>query len=248
MPEDVPIRVGRAGWSLRKEHKKQFPEGDSHLARYSQRFPAVEINTSFKQDHQATTYARWADTVPVDFKFAVKMTRQVTHEARLEEPALLDDYLAGVTKLGDKLGPLLVQLPPSLAYDPETVQAFFSALRERFDGQVACEPRHASWFDSQPEQSLADFEVARVAADPAPAPGADQPGGWQGLIYYRLHGSPEMYYSSYSQDDLEDLIEKLKQHAQSKPTWCIFDNTASGAATRNALWVLEHLQDSNQKG
>jgi uncharacterized protein YecE (DUF72 family) len=173
------------------------------------------------------------------------MTRRVTHETRLEEPALLDDFLSGVTQLGDKLGSLLVQLPPSLAYDPGIVRTFFAAFRERFDGPVVCEPRHASWFYSQPEQTLADFEVARVAADPAPAPGADQPGGWPGLVYFRLHGSPEMYYSSYSQDELEALIEKLKGHAQSKPTWCIFDNTASGAATENALWVLEHLQESN---
>jgi uncharacterized protein YecE (DUF72 family) len=236
-----PILVGRVGWSLRKEHKKRFPSGDSHLARYSQRFPAVEIDSSFKQDHRPSTYDRWADTVPQDFKFSVKMTRQVTHETRLKDPSLLEDFLHRVTRLGDKLGPLLIQLPPSLEYDPQAVEIFFTALRERFAGEVVCEPRHEGWFDSQPEDILADFEVARVAADPAPAPGADQPAGWGGLFYYRLHGSPVMYYSSYSEDYLKALLAELKEHARSASTWCIFDNTARGAGTENALWLLEHI-------
>lgn len=243
MSADYPIYLGCAGWSLRREHKMHFPAGDSHLERYSRRFPAVEINSSFKQDHLPKTYARWADTVPETFKFSVKAPRRITHETRLRDPALLDDFLGRVNRLGDKLGPLLIQLPPNLKFEDETARGFFSALRARFDGEVVCEPRHTSWFDSQPEELLADFEVSRVAADPAPVAGADQPGGWEGLVYYRLHGSPEMYYSSFPEAYLGDLVENFRKHARAAPTWCIFDNTAEGAATENALWVLERVEE-----
>lgn len=176
------IRVGCAGWSLRQEQKALFPEGDTHLERYSRLFPAVEINSSFRQDHLPSTYARWADAVPQNFLFSVKVTRRITHHTRLKDPSLLDEFLTRVSQLGENLGPLLVQLPPSLKYDAVLVEPFFSALRERYAGSVVCEPRHTSWFNSEAEETLRKFKVARVAADPPPVPGADRPGGWNGLV------------------------------------------------------------------
>jgi uncharacterized protein YecE (DUF72 family) len=238
----MSICVGCAGWSIPKAYAARFPEGGSHLERYARRFPAVEINSSFYRPHRPETYARWAATVPDDFRFAVKMPREITHVRRLahaEEP--LDRFLAAVRALGAKLGPLLVQLPPRLAFDAGSVGAFFEALRARFDGAVACEPRHASWFADAVERFLARVQVARVAADPAPTPRGAVPGGWDGLVYYRLHGSPRMYYSNYPDTYLDALARTLAAAARSAPTWCIFDNTALGAATANALTVLERL-------
>src|SRR5690606_831858 len=107
---------------------------------------------------------------------------------------LLGAFLAEVRLLGAKLGPVLVQLPPSLAYEPAAAAAFFETLRGRHAGPVACEPRHLSWFDPGPETMLRSLEIARVAADPARHPSAGEPGGWRGLEYWRLHGSPRMYY------------------------------------------------------
>lgn len=242
MPVNSKIRVGCAGWSLRKEHKEHFPQGASHLERYAKRFTAVEINSSFRQDHMPSTYARWAQAVPETFKFSVKMPRKITHETRLADPSLLEDFLNRVTQLGHKLGPLLIQLPPGLEYDASTVTNFFSILRNLYDGTLVCEPRHVSWFDTPVEDTLKKFEIARVATDPLPAPGADLPGGWEGLIYYRLHGSPDMYYSSYAEHFLDDLAKRLKEAIKEVPTWCIFDNTATGAATENALQISRSLQ------
>lgn len=236
------VRVGCAGWSLRREHKDLFPEGGTHLERYSRIFPAVEINSSFRQDHLPSTYARWAESVPESFRFSVKVTRRITHHSRLKDPSVLDEFLNRVQHLGEKLGPLLVQLPPSLQYNSAVVETFFSALRERYAGSVVCEPRHASWFKPNAEKTLAHFRVARVAADPATVPGADQPGGWSGLVYYRLHGSPRIYYSSYSEEYLKRLVLKLTSTGNSRSTWCIFDNTAEGAAITNAKWVLDQVQ------
>ncbi|HEX4129386.1 MAG TPA: DUF72 domain-containing protein [Pirellulales bacterium] len=84
--------------------------------------------------------------------------------------------------------------------------------------------------------------IARVAADPVPHPEAAASAGWPGVVYYRLHGSPHMYYSSYDDAYLDRLAEQLREHATTGPrTWCIFDNTARHAATMNALGVQARL-------
>ncbi|WP_165245372.1 DUF72 domain-containing protein [Paludisphaera soli] len=240
------IRVGCAGWSIPKEHAAGFPEEGSHLARYSRRFPAVEINTSFYRPHRPSTYARWASETPPDFLFAVKAPRTITHERRLVDAAEpLVRFLDETASLGVKRGPLLVQLPPSLAFDPKLAEAFFDLLRRLHDGPVACEPRHRSWFAPEAERLLADRATARVAADPAVVPAASESGGWPGLVYRRLHGSPEMYRSAYPAPELEDLADRLASEADAAPTWCVFDNTAEGAATVDALAVLGRLRRPN---
>jgi len=240
------IRVGCAGWSIPREHALRFPEGGSHLARYARRLPAVEVNSSFYRPHRPSTYARWAAETPEDFAFSLKVPKEVTHLRRLveaEEP--LDRFLAETAALGAKRGPLLVQLPPSLAFDAGTASSFFAALRHRYGGTVACEPRHPNWFASEADRLLRDHEVARVAADPAVVPEATEPGGWGGLVYHRLHGSPKAYYSAYPTAHLDSLARRIAAAADAVPVWCIFDNTAIGAATADALTVLRQLRGSD---
>jgi uncharacterized protein YecE (DUF72 family) len=237
------VWVGCAGWSVPKEHAARFPDEGSHLERYAGQFPAVEINSSFYRPHRPATYARWAASVPPGFRFAVKVPREITHGRRLAaSEEILDRFLAECGALGETLGPLLVQLPPSLAFDGAVAVPFFAALRARFAGDVVCEPRHPSWFEAEAEQVLVGHQVARVAADPAAVPSAAQPGGWEGLVYYRLHGSPRVYYSAYSEPYLAALAATLREAARSAPVWCIFDNTALGAATDDALAVMERLK------
>jgi uncharacterized protein YecE (DUF72 family) len=236
------VHVGCAGWSLPKEYGGQFPVEGTHLCRYAGRLPAVEINSSFYRPHRPATYARWAASVPNDFRFAVKMPKTATHECRLADAdGVLDQFIQEVSALGEKLGPLLVQLPPSLAFSKVLAESFFATLRRRFDGDVALEPRHASWFETEAERLVTRFRVARVAADPAVVGAATEPGGWDGLVYYRLHGSPEVYYSAYPAAYLETLSAKLAAKAQSAAVWCVFDNTAKGAATANALDVSAQI-------
>jgi uncharacterized protein YecE (DUF72 family) len=136
-------------------------------------------------------------------------------------------------ELGPRLDILLVQLPPSLAFDPAVADPFLAGLRARWDRNVAFEPRHPSWFEPEADSLLADRRIARVAADPARVPAAAEPGGWRGLAYYRLHGSPVMYRSSYDDGRLESYSASLA--AAAAPAWCIFDNTASSAALSDAL-------------
>jgi uncharacterized protein YecE (DUF72 family) len=229
--------IGTAGWSVPSRYAAEVPAGGSHLERYARRLNAVEINSSFYRPHQRKTYQRWAASVPAGFRFAVKVPKAMTHEQRLDDcGALLDRFAAELAGLGDRLGVLLVQLPPKLKLEKRVADRFFRDLRQRFDTPVACEPRHASWFTPEINDWLTERRVARVAADPAPVSGAGEPGGWNGLAYYRWHGSPRIYYSDYDDAALAALGKRLDaQRSRNVPVWCILDNTASGAALGNAL-------------
>jgi uncharacterized protein YecE (DUF72 family) len=181
------------------------------------------------------TYRKWADCVPSDFRFAVKLPRVITHDARLRRVrAPLERFLEETAGLGAKRGPLLVQLPPSLEFDRRVVRRFFTMTRDAFAGAIVCEPRHPTWFSDTADDVLREFRVSRVAADPPPASGADEPAGSPALVYYRLHGSPRKYWSSYPDAFLRRLAHQLGSMSP-KERWCIFDNTASGAALANAL-------------
>jgi uncharacterized protein YecE (DUF72 family) len=237
------FHIGCAGWAIRKEHAALFPTSGSHLARYAQLFNAAEINSSFYRPHRRSTYERWAATVPDDFAFAVKAPKEITHGRRLAQTgAVLDAFLVEVTGLGEKLGPVLFQFPPKLAFEPRVARSFFADVRARFQGSVVCEPRHNNWFTASADDLLKEFRVGRVAADPAVVPAAAEPGGWHGVTYFRLHGSPRMYYSEYDADRLERYTRQLAAAAtRDQACWCIFDNTARGAATTDALALKERL-------
>lgn len=250
------IRVGTAGWSLPTEWQEHFPEGDTHLHRYARVLDAVEINRTFKKLPRASTFARWADSVPGTFRFSVKVPREVTHDRRLEDPGEpLAELLEVAGELGDRLGPLLIQLPPSLEYDRPLAEEFLSTLRELREGPDVLEARHASWFDDGPEALLAEHRVARVAADPPRAGTDGQPGGFEGLAYFRLHGDPRTYYSAYrpgAEEDygeggdpevgLEAWAERLSEaHERDDEVWCVFDNTAAGEGTGDALALQSRI-------
>jgi len=237
-------RIGTAGWSVASGEARLFAGEGSHLQRYGQILNAVEINTSFYRPHRRQTYERWAASVPSDFRFSVKMPRTITHEARLRDcQPLIDRFVDETAGLGEKLAVLLVQLPPSLAFDPAIVDTFLEQLRTHTGTAIVCEPRHRSWFCDTADRLLAAHGVGRVAADPSIMAEAAVPGGSDALIYYRLHGSPRIYHSSYDGTYLAALAQRLRSScATGRLCWCIFDNTAQGAALDNALELLSRGQ------
>ena len=235
------VHVGVAGWSIRKEQSHLFAAEGTHLQRYASRFDAVEINSSFYQSHKRDTYERWAKSVPARFRFAVKMPKSLTHDDCLEETgAPLAQFVEEIGGLGRKLGCVLVQLPPGLAYDPRTVETFFARLRARYRGPVVCEPRHRTWFTGAADARLAAHGVGRVGADPKCADAGDEPGASTRVAYFRLHGSPVMYHSSYDAEYLDRLAARIAMFNKTT-VWCIFDNTARGAASLNAIDLLARL-------
>ena len=236
----MTVRIGTAGWTVPRAVADRFATDGSHLQRYAARLNAVEINSSFYKPHRPQTYRRWAEATPAAFRFSVKAPKAITHERRLADAdAPLDAFADQVACLGERLGPILVQLPPSLHFEPTVAGAFFDSLRRRFSGLVACEPRHATWFAEDADALLSAHRIARVAADPPPVAAAETPGGWRGLSYLRLHGSPRMYYSQYGPERLAALAARLDCAAAE--TWVIFDNTTLGAATEDALALADLL-------
>lgn len=237
------VLVGCAGWTLPAPAQPAFPAGGSHLERYAARFPAVEINSSFHRPHRPATYARWRDAVPAEFCFCAKVPKTVTHELRLRgADDALAAFLAEAGALGSKLACLLVQLPPSLQFDREVAEGFFTLLRSATPVALVCEPRHESWFAPEADALLDAWQIARVAADPARVPAAAEPGGWRGMAYYRLHGSPRTYYSSYTDAYLDEVASRIRGDVHAgRDAWCIFDNTAAGQATQNALDLQARL-------
>lgn len=229
-----------------RELQDRFSADGSHLTRYAAIFNGTEINSSFHRKHRTSTYLRWATSVPDHFRFSVKIPKLITHVKRLMgSDDALHAFLDDVATLDGHLACLLIQLPPSLAFIQTDVETFLQALRKCYAAAVALEPRHESWFSPETTKILKQYRIARVAADPARVPQAAEPGGWNGLAYWRLHGSPRVYRSSYANADLTTLAVKIQLAERSARTvWCIFDNTASGAAATDAL-TLQGLVTSS---
>ena len=240
------IRIGTAGWAIPAAVREALRREGTALERYAACFDSAEINSCFHRPHRRSTYQRWAESVGPDFRFAVKLPKLITHERRLiacrHEIARFAEETEG---LGGKRGPVLIQLPPKLAFDSDTADAFFVEMAEILPGPMVCEPRHESWVSAEADALLTRHRVSRVAADPARVPALAEPGGCRNRAYYRLHGSPSIYRSLYGP-------ERVARHAAivaalaagGTESWTIYDNTASGAALADALALRARLRDS----
>ena len=240
--------VGTAGWSIPRAAAFRFEPPGTHLERYSRRLRCAEINSSFHRPHAAAVYAKWRDSTPPDFRFAVKMPRTITHEQKLKDAReLFITFVAQTDGLAEKRGPILMQLPPSLSFDDSVVTRFLDVVRTAYTGPMVCEARHATWFSPAVASLLDGYGISRVAADPAPVPEATAPAGWPRLAYFRLHGSPRTYWSRYDENAIASLAATVRSLSTAAEVWCVFDNTASGAAIENAWELSERLiVDSRQ--
>lgn len=238
------VLVGCAGWALSSAVARFFPIEGTHLERYAQVFSAVEINSSFYREHQVKTYQRWAASVPDSFRFSVKMPRAVTHEHRLRHiDDLIDRFFDQVHALEEKLGCVLVQLPPSLRLDVAEASYFFGRLRQITNVSLVCEPRHASWFTAEGQEMLAAHHVAFAHAHPKPVSGIELKHD-KNVLYIRLHGAPEMYFSAYEPSFIKSIAKRIQTvQIAGQTIWCIFDNTAQGHAIPNALSLMKLLDE-----
>lgn len=228
----MPI-IATAAWSIPKVVADRFAPEGSGLTRYASVFSGVEVNSTFYRRHKSSTFARWAESVPASFRFSVKIPREITHaRAMTDIGEAFDIFLEDISPLAEKRGPLLCQLPPSLAFDADTMETAFQTMREADKGPIVIEVRHKSWVVDEAVALLGKYAIDRVLADPALVWSAgdfpDAPG------YVRLHGKPKIYYSSYSDQEIKAFSKLL-----AADSWCVFDNTASGAAIENALTMLE---------
>ncbi len=242
MASGADVRVGTAGWSIPRAATSRFDSAGTHLERYSRRFDCAEINSSFHRPHADTTYAKWRANTPAAFRFAVKIPRSITHDLKLQRAReSFTTFLAQTDGLAEKRGPLLLQLPPSLAFDRPVVTRFLNMVRRVYAGPMVCEPRHATWFSPLVASLLERYRISRVAADPPPVPEATTPAGWAGVAYFRLHGSPRTYWSRYDENAIAGLAAAVGGITTAEQVWCVFDNTASGAAIENAWELRERV-------
>lgn len=240
------IYVGTAAWTLPKDYRNYFPAEGTHLEKYSRVFNAVEINSSFYREHKSASYRRWRECTPQEFRFSVKLSKVLTHQQRLKKGELsLKQVLSLILELEEKLGCLLIQLPPSLDFDKSTAESFFQELRDIYEGPAVLEPRHLTWTSPTARHLLEKMRLSEVIADPDPLTAArqGQPQLHQAdVVYWRLHGSPEIYKSLYEPERMQASVRDIQKQAESRPVWCIFDNTTYGYATRNALEMTESLK------
>ena len=234
--------IATAGWGVPREFAHLAASEGSGLQKYAGALNATELNSTFWRRHQPKTFERWRDSVPRSFRFAVKIPRSITHESALASPRKdLTAFFEDVRGLQEKLGPVLVQLPASVHFDARRVAAFFRTLRALYSGPVACEPRHESWYGARASAIFVEYAVARVVADPPRPEQARLPGGDASLRYIRWHGSPRVYWSSYDDERLATLADFITREPAKTQVWCVFDNTASGAALGDALRLKQLL-------
>jgi uncharacterized protein YecE (DUF72 family) len=248
-PDPAP-RIGVAGWTIHKAAAPLIPAEGSHLERFSTVFNAVEINSSFYREHRISTWERWGRSVPAGFRFSAKVPKVMTHVRRLIAcDPLIERFVQGPAALGERAGPLIIQLPPSLSFDAEVAVSFLDGFRRHWSGALVLEPRHPSWFCAEGEAALARFGVGRVGADPAVVADAAAPGGSDRVVYWRLHGSPRTYYSAYTDSFLEGVARAMTARlAGGSEVWCILDNTALGAAAHDARRLAQLVRPGGLSG
>jgi uncharacterized protein YecE (DUF72 family) len=235
--------IGTSGWHYDHWEGPFYPEGTAagrRLAYYSQRLDTVELNNSFYQLPKRETLEQWRETTPEGFAFAVKASRYITHMKKLKDPdEPLANFLEPVSVLGDKLGPVLFQLPPNWRVNHRRLEDFLRALPE--GGRYVMEFRDESWFDGRVLELLRAHNVAFCIYDIA---GRGSPKEVTAdFAYVRLHGpAEEAYQGSYSPRQLSGWAGALSAWLRrGRDAYCYFDNDQAGYAAQNALRLAEML-------
>jgi len=233
----VVVRIGTSGWSYEHWIGTLYEPGLPRarwLAHYATEFDTVELNGSFYRWPKQSSFASWRAQVPSPFVMSVKASRGLTHYRRLSSPqAWLDRMAAGLHELGDRCGPLLVQLHPGHQRDDARLEAFLAAVPSGLT--VAIEMRHSSWDHPSVYAILERFGASYVVMSGARLPCILR--ATAGLVYVRLHGpDPEaLYGGSYSDADLRWWAERIKEwQYQNHDVLVYFNNDLDGNAVRNA--------------
>ncbi|MCD9154825.1 DUF72 domain-containing protein [Aeromicrobium duanguangcaii] len=271
---DARYLIGVSGWSYASWRGDFYPKGlvqRRELEHVASRLTAVEVNGTFYSLQRPTTFARWAEQTPPGFSFALKGSRYVTHLLKLVnvETALANFFASGVLELGERLGPIVWQLPATSAYDPDVLGRFLALLprtmaeaarlaerhddrlgpdravtQTRVDGPIrhALEVRHPSFTSPDYAAVLRDLGVAGVWTDaPKPWPVLDLPSS--SIAYARLHGHTRLYASRYSDRSLDEWAAWCRRrHDEGLDVHVYFDNDSEGHAPHDAERLLQRLR------
>lgn len=230
------IRIGTSGWHYKHWIGNFYPPGmppSKMLAYYCERFDTVELNNSFYHLPKRPALESWRDSTPEGFCFAAKGSRFLTHMKKLKDPAQgLKRFFEAIDVLGEKLGPILFQLPPNWELDFERLKTFVECLPS--EHRYAFEFRNATWSVAQVYDLLASHNIAYCIFDLA---GTQSPlEVTADIAYVRLHGPGGKYQGSYSEDALKEWAKRIRKwQRELKAVYMYFDNDEAGYAAGNAL-------------
>ncbi|AFY75816.1 MAG: DUF72 domain-containing protein [Hydrococcus sp. C42_A2020_068] len=241
------VHIGTSGWHYQHWRDVFYPKElvkKDWLKYYAQHFRTVEINNSFYKLPSEETLKKWRDTVPADFTFSVKASRYITHQKKLKDPQqTLHNLLERLTILGDKLGPILFQLPPYWHCDRERLNEFLLALPK--DYRYAFEFRDRSWFNPQVYEMLSTQKVAFCIYELAEQLSPKEITA--NFTYWRFHGSDGAYQGQYSIQKLIELANIFSNLTRlGKEIYCYFDNDECGYAARDALKLQAIIRENSE--
>jgi uncharacterized protein YecE (DUF72 family) len=232
----VMVHIGTSGWQYRDWRGTFYPKGVPQrdwLRHYAARFATVELNNSFYRLPERSSFERWREVTPDDFVVAVKMSRFLTHVRRLRDPGPpVELFLERARGLGDKLGPVLLQLPPQLQADPERLADTLDRFPD--DVRVAVEPRHDSWFDDRVRALLEDRRAALCLADsPRRRTPAWRTADWG---FVRFHEGRAAPHPCYGDRALTTWVERIASlWSPGADVYCYFNNDTRACAVRDAV-------------
>lgn len=239
------VHIGISGWSYSDWKGVFYPSDISSkdwLSFYAESFSCTEINSSFYRLPRKQTVQNWVDKVPKHFYFCPKLNRYITHLKKLrdaEEP--MERFFDAFAPMLKKMGPVLIQLPPSLSFDKDVAVTFFDLLKKKYSiADFVLEPRHKSWLEEESISLLKKYKVGFVISQSGVGfPYAEYITSKN--IYVRFHGPGKLYASSYSKDELAYFASLFKKWLKEKyHLWIFFNNCYNGVATENAR-ELEQL-------
>lgn len=234
--------IGCSGFHYAEWKDLFYPAGlakSKWFAYYTDHFDSIELNATFYRFPRADRLKKWYEISPPGFLFAVKAPRLITHFKKFNECGqLIDDFLGSISEgLADKLGPVLFQLPPGMTYTQEKMAQVVLAMRPGFINVVEC--RHESWWNKEVYSTFKKKDICFC--------GASYPGLPDNVVitsknlYYRLHGVPRLYFSSYKKNYLRTIAGDILR-SKAKKAFVYFNNTASMAAIENAGYLLNYLE------
>jgi uncharacterized protein YecE (DUF72 family) len=241
--------VGTSGWHYDHWRDRLYPEKLAKrkwLEFYSGHFATVELNNSFYRLPSEAAFANWRDSTPADFTFAVKVSRFITHIKRLKDTGeAVGKFIARTEILGEKLGPLLYQLPPNMHRDDDRLESFLSTLPRGL--KHVFEFRHQSWLEEKVLETLHRYGAGLCVFD---MPSLSCPlVATSDFAYIRFHGSAGLYFSRYSDEELAGWAKKLAALGTDlKEIYVYFNNDAEAFAVRNAMTLRGYLQDNIKGG
>ena len=240
--------IGTSGWHYDDWRIRFYPEKlprSKWLEFYAQRFSTVELNNSFYRLPSEDAFTSWRDSSPADFTFAVKVSRFITHIKRLKNSEqAVENFVTRAKILGEKLGPLLYQLPPNMHRNDDVLKSFLSHLPRGIKHVI--EFRHQSWLEDTVFETLRKHNAGLCVFD---MPAFSCPlVATADFAYIRFHGNAALYSSCYSDEELADWAKKLAGLPKNlKTVYIYFNNDIEGFAVKNAITIRGYLETQQQR-